>query len=259
MLNRIQNEEVMSGLLQLGLSQKEALTYVSIAQSYDASVPSISKETGLSRGTIYDVVESLKKQGFIIEIKKGKKRKLVAENPTNTLYSLLDDRHTKLQKAKGVVEKILPTLSALDQSDGFKPRIRVYEGEVGFRKVWDDIFSCKDKNFLSLARIETFIEFAGEDFLDEIQKKKIKLGFSSRAINESSQSAQKLKDMDSKYNRQTRLAPNEYRFPSTEIIFSDKIAMFSTREENIIVVIESKDFAETHRQYFEMMWKLLQE
>lgn len=248
----------MSGLLQLGLNQKEALVYISVAQSRDASVPSISRETGLSRGTIYDVVENLKKQGFIVEIKKGKKRRLVAENPTNKLYSFLDDEYTKFQKSKRVVEKILPTLKALDQSDDFKPQIRVYEGEKGFRKVWDEIFQYEGKNFVGIARIETFIKFAGEDFLQEIQERKLELGFSSRAINESSEPTLKLRSVDSKYNRETRIAPKEFSFPSTEIIFGDKIAMFSTKEENIIVVIESKDFAETHRQYFEMMWKLLE-
>ncbi|HBO16618.1 MAG: Transcriptional regulator, TrmB [Candidatus Moranbacteria bacterium GW2011_GWE2_35_2-] len=258
MLNRIQKEEAMSGLLQLELSDKEAIVYLSVLENGESTIPSISVNTGLSRGTVYDVTEKLKKKGFIAEIKKGKKRKLLAENPTNRIYSFLDDEHAKFQKVKNIAEKIIPTLKALDQRDNFKPQIKVYEGENGFRKVWDEIFSSKDKNFLSLARIETFIEFAGENFLEEIQKKKVRLGFSSRAINEDSQSAQKLQRIDLKYNRETRFAPKEFQFPSTEIIFGNKIAMFSTKEENIVVVIESRDFAETHRQYFEMMWGMLE-
>lgn len=248
----------MSGLLQLGLTDKESAVYLSVLESSEATVPSISKDTGLSRGTTYDIVEKLKTKGFLTEIKKGKKRKLVVENPTGKLYSLLDERHHELQKSKRIVENILPTINALNPSDAFKPQIRVYEGEKGFRKVWDEIFEYEGKMFIGIARIETFIKFAGEDFLQEIQERKAKLGFSSRAINESSEFSRKMKISDQRYNRETRLTPKEYQFPSTEIIFGDKIAMFSTREENIVVVIESKDFAQTHRAYFEMMWKLLE-
>lgn len=256
MLNKIQLEEVTRGLLQLGLSEKEGLVYVSTLEAEESTIPSLATSTKLSRGTVYDIVEKLKIKGFLSEIKKGKRRMILAENPTNRLYSILDTQHAEMQKAKKVVENILPTINALGKQD-FKPQIRVYEGEKGFRKVWDEIFSYERKTFLSIARIETYIKFMGEEFLAEIQQRKAKLGFTSRAINEYSESAQSMKSADEKYSRETRLAPQEFQFPSSEIIFGDKIAMFSTREENIIVVIESKDFAETHRQYFEMLWGML--
>lgn len=258
MLNKMQKAEVLSGLLQLGLADKESAAYLSVLENTEATIPSIAKDTGLSRGTVYDIVEKLKAKGFVTEIKKGKKRKLVAENPTGKLYSLLDEKHHELQKSKKIVEDILPTINAINPSDAFKPQIRTYEGEKGFRKVWDEIFDYEGKNFVGIARLETFIKFAGGDFLQEIQERKVELGFTSRAINESSEAGIKMQHSDSKYNRETRLAPKELQFPSTEIIFGDKIAMFSTREENIVVVIESKDFAETHRTYFEMIWNFLE-
>lgn len=247
----------MIGLLQLGLSDNEAKVYLSVLENSGSTIPSLALETGLSRGTVYDVVEKLKVKGFLNEIKKGKRRRLVTENATNKLYSVLDAKHAELQKSKKAVEKILPTLNALGKQD-FKPQIRIYESEKGFRKVWDEIFSSDVKTFLSIARVETYVKFMGEEFLTEIQERKTKLGMTSRAINEDSDRAQKMKLNDPKYARETRLAPKEFRFPSSEIIFGDKIAMFSTREENIIVVIESKDFAETHRAYFEMLWKMLE-
>lgn len=255
MLNKNQKKEVISGLLQLGFTEKESIIYLSILQNGESSIPALAGDTNLSRGTVYDITEKLKEKGFIAEIKKGKKRKLVAENPANKLYSFLDEKHDELQKSKKIVDNILPSLKGMDISDDFKPQIRVYTGEKGFRKVWNEIFSYEGKNFLSIARIETFVKFAGEDGLAELLAKKNKLGFSSRAINESSAAAENMRKKDKIYSRETRIAPPDFQFPSTEIIFGDKIAMFSTRQENIIVVMESKDFAETHRAYFEMLWK----
>lgn len=257
MLNKNQKEEIKNGLLQLGFAEKEVLIYLSILQAVNSSIPSLARDTGLSRGTIYDLVEKLKERGFVAEIKKGRKRRLVAESPTNQLYTLLDKKNEQLEKAKSIVENILPSLKAINISEDYKPQIKVYEGEKGFRRVWDEIFSEK-KDFLSIARIETYTKFMGKDFLTEIQERKIRLGLTSRAINEFSSQAEEMKVNDERYDRETRLAPKGFYFPSSEIIFGDKIAMFSTREENIIIVIESKDVAETHRSYFEMLWKFLE-
>ncbi|MBU0647013.1 helix-turn-helix domain-containing protein [Patescibacteria group bacterium] len=258
MLNKNQKEEIKNGLLQLEFTKKEVTVYLSILQSIDTSVPSLAKNTELSRGTIYDIIEKLKKKGFITEIKKSKKRRIIAENPTNRLYSFLDKKHKQLETAKKIVENILPSLKAINANEDYKPQIRVYEGKGGFQQVWDEVFSYEGKNWLSIARIETFQKFMGQEFLDEIQKRKAKLGFTSRAINEDSSLSQTMRFNDQKYSRETRFTPKEFQFPSSEIIFGDKIAMFSTLEENIILVIKSKDFAETHKAYFEMLWKFLE-
>lgn len=258
MINRKQIKEIRDGLLQLEFSDKEITVYLVLLQNKESSIPSLAKETCLGRGTVYDIVEKLKTKGYATEIKKGKKRRIVAENPTSKLYSFLDKKHEQVQNFKEIVENILPALKAFDVNDDFRPQVRVYEGENGFRQVWDEILSHESKTWVGIARIETFIKFMGADFLTEIQERKIKLGFTSRAINEYSESGQAMVDIDEKYRRETRLAPKEFQFPSSEIIFGDKVAMFSTRKENIIVMIESKDFAETHRQYFEMIWKFLE-
>lgn len=258
MLNQNQKEKVESALLQLNFTEREIAIYIAALELGESSVPMLSKETGLSRGTVYDLVENLKSKGFLAEIKKGKKRRIVSESPTNRLYRLLDAEHDHLKKMQKEVDEVLPILRSINVKEDFKPQIRTYFGEKGYRQVWDEIFSYEGKSFLSIAHIETLIKFAGEDFLWEINRRKKKLGFTSRAINEDSPSARKMQSVDKEHLRETRLIPKEYQFPSTEIIFGDKIAMFSAQKENIILVIESRDFAQSHRAYFEIMWKFLE-
>jgi len=257
MINKAQKDQIDKALLQLGFSKKEATVYLATVQRDDSSVVTIAKDSSLSRGTVYDIVEKLKEKGYLAETKKGKKRRIIIENPTSRFYSLLDERHERLEKTKKTVDDVLPLIKSINASEDFKPQIRLYTGKKGFNRAWDDIFSCSEKKFLSIARIETFVEFGGEDFIQKTQERKKKLGFSSRAINETSPWAKKMVSVDKKYNRQTILAPKEFSFPTTEIIYGDKIAMFSTKEENIVLVIESKDFAQTHKIYFEMIWQFL--
>lgn len=258
MLNKNQINQINNALLKLGFSEKESKVYVSALEQGKSTVLTLAQSTGLSRGTVFDVVEKLKALGFVNEAKQGKKRKIIAESPTGKFYDWLEERHNKLQVDQKTVDKILPTLKELEAISEFKPQVIIFRGEAGFHQVWDDIFRSKEKSFLSIARIETFIKFGGEEYLQNIQDKKKRLGFTSRAINEDSVWGRKMVEVDVRYNRRTILAPKEFEFPSTEIIYGDKIAMFSTREENIVLVVESRDFAQTHRAYFEMLWKFLE-
>ena len=152
MLNKTQFNQINSALLQLGFSNKEADVYLSVVQDNEASVLTIAKGTGLSRGTVFDIVERLKGKGYLAETKQGKRRRIVIDNPTAQFYSLLQEKHSDIQKAQKIVDDILPLIKSFGLVD-FKPQIRVYTGELGFRKVWDDIFSFEGKKFVSIARI----------------------------------------------------------------------------------------------------------
>lgn len=258
MINKEQQAKLKAGLLQLGFSNKEIGIYLSILQTAEASILNVAKDTGLSRGTVYDVIEKLKQKGYVAEIKKGKKRRFVPENPTNQFYILLDQKHEQLEKSKALVENLLPIIKGINISEDFKPKIRVYTGEQGFRKVWDEIFSSEDKSFLSISQIETFEAFIGKDGFQELLQDKVKKNITSRVINQDTPAARKLIKLDKKQNRSSVLAPKEFKIPATEIIFDNKIAIFTTKHENLITVIESKDISDTHQAYFEMMWQCLQ-
>lgn len=256
MFGKIQKDALRKALLQFNLNDKEILVYLAVLQNQD-TVLTLAKATNLSRGTVYDIVEKLKAQSFLSETKLGKKRRIVLENPTSKFYSLLDSKHHDLEKAKNLVEEVLPIIKSVHADNNFKPQIRIYYGAKGFKQVWDEIFLAQNKQWLSIAKLETFVEFGGEDMLKEILSRKIKLGFTSKAIHENSPLARTFIIGDQKYNRETKLAPKNFSFPSTEIIWDNKIAMFSTEQENIILVIESRDFSQTHRAYFEMLWQSL--
>jgi sugar-specific transcriptional regulator TrmB len=256
MFSKTQKDSLKKALLQFNLNDKEILIYLAVLKNKD-TILDIAKETSLSRGTVYDIVEKLKTQQFLSETKLGKKRRIILGNPISKFYSLLDTKHHEFEKAKNLVEEVLPIIKSIHPDNDFKPQIRIYYGAKGFKQVWEEIFLAKDKQWLSIAKLETFIEFGGEDFFEEILTKKIKLKFKSKAIHENSPLAQKFFANEARHNRETKLTPKEFAFPSTEIIWDNKIAMFSTEQENIILVIESHDFSQTHRTYFEMLWQTL--
>lgn len=55
-------------------------------------------------------------------------------------------------------------------------------------------------------------------------------------------------------NHQVKIAPEKYRFPTDNIIYGNKVAIFSYKDEPMAVVIESSDVVETYKSMFEIVW-----
>lgn len=257
-MDKIQKDKIKESLLKLGLPETETKVYFAVLSQKEATVKTIADEARLSRGTVYDAIERLKKEGYLSETKDGKRRKIIAENPTNTFYSIIDKQQAEVNKKKDMVEGLLSMVNQFSASEKFKPRVRVYSREKS-QAVWDELFNCKDKSYLTISKIEFFINFYGREFLDNLWKRKVKLDFHSRAINEDSPLAREFKKGESERNLDLRLAPKGFEFPTTTVVFGDTLAMFSTSQgENFVVVIESKELTQTYRAYFEMMWKSLE-
>lgn len=105
----------------------------------------------------------------------------------------------------------------------------------------------KAKNRIHCKNQESYLK-------NKIIAKKIALGIKSRQIITDSRYAREIINKDTRENRISKLVPNEFLFPATEIIFGNKVAIFSGRFENIIMLIDSEEISKTHRAYFELIW-----
>ena len=81
-------------LQQLGLSDKEAKTYLASLELGPVSVQEIAKKSGLKRPTVYFAIEQLIKMGLMSSFEKGKKRYFSAESPER-LVSLITAQKRK--------------------------------------------------------------------------------------------------------------------------------------------------------------------
>ena len=57
--------------------------------------------------------------------------------------------------------------------------------------------------------------------------------------------------------REVKFLPKNFYFPSSMLIFQDKIALISSEKELVGIVIQSADLTEMEKQKFNLMWELL--
>jgi len=129
-------------LTNLGLSENESLLYLTSLENGQKTVQELSTLTKLSRVTIYALIDSLKNQGLITSVEKGKKTLFAAEPPQR----LLNFGEQRLQDLKATVSEMKAGLDELDlKARGEKPVVKLFEGDESLKALAEDIVHSKPK------------------------------------------------------------------------------------------------------------------
>lgn len=242
-------------LQHLGLSDKEAKTYLAALKLGSAVVQEIAKKAGLKRPTVYFAIEQLVKRGLMSSFERGKKRFFAAESPER-LISLIAVQRKKAQVLEEDLRGVLPELNNLFGLSGEQPRVRFFEGKEGLKAIQEDFLKTKDKNIENIYPRDDFIKVFSEaerkEYISKLRKKRIKV-----------------KTIYTSQNQFAQLIPNPYaerkfvpykKFPfSADItIYDNKVAIGTYRGKLLGVIIESKEIAETIRLVFNLAWQSIQ-
>lgn len=138
-------------LKNLALSEKEAVVYLAALELGSSTIQEISGKSQISRSTAYEVIESLIKKGLMSALSKRKKKYFFAEKPER-LTTLIDIKEKEFKRRKQELKAILPELKELAGLSRERPRIRIYEGKQGVRRIQEDLLRSKN-----LGSIEEFV------------------------------------------------------------------------------------------------------
>ena len=88
-----------------------------------------------------------------------------------------------------------------------------------------------------------------KQFINECEREKIKerILCSPSVLN-------KVKKFDYKYST-TKALPSGISFPTTTLIYGDKIVLFNWQLPYNAIIILNKNLADTYRNYFDILWK----
>ena len=122
-------------LREYGLSEKEAIVYVSLLKLGSATTTQIAKSSNISRTTIYDIIKSLRDRGIVASMVKDKVLHLEAVAPEK-LIQLLEEK-------QNAIEEILPELKSIGKINSDMPRTELFVGKEGVKTVYQALI---DKN-----------------------------------------------------------------------------------------------------------------
>lgn len=252
------NEQLVTQLEELGLSQKEARVYVASLMLGPSTVQKIADFSGIKRVTTYVILESLVNLGLASQSSKGKKTFFSAEEPNN-LRRLLQKKEEQLKEQKQSFEDMLPELKSLRSLPADTPAVKFYEGVEGIRSILTWVYAEANKNndtIYGISNMDSVFKLFPEirDNLGNPQR--ISESLPSRIIYTYS-GGPIFKETDKARNRQSRYLPaDKYKLHADFSVAGDHIMMISLAGVTPIgISISSSELADGLREIFRIMWE----
>lgn len=236
-------------LEQLGLSEKEAKVYLAALESGPALASILAQKSGVNRPSTYDACKSLIQKGLMSKTITNNLNYFVAEKPDQLVQNFQD----KLNQSK----ELLPELLSISKTASFKPKIRFFEGVSGIKQIYEETLGCKEKVILQAVSIIDFIASVGEDFAKDYIKRRSHKKILAKALH--AISGDLIGDpygiTSQKHLRDVRYLPPKMFSTAMIMIYDDKVVMMSTKKESFGFIIESKEFSQTMKNWFEVLWQ----
>jgi len=232
-----------SKLIELGLGKSEADIYLSLLRFGKSTTTNLTKETGIHRTYIYDILEKLKEKGLVSQIKEEGKQYFMATDPSR----LKDYLNEKL----GIVEKILPELNELKKSNSEETTVEVFKGKEGIKLILNDMVK-EGKDYLGVGVVHYF---DNEEYLSKIFTEQWILKMNEKKVKEKMilEEGTYLKPIR---KSEHRYLPKEYLFSSSFLVYGNKVAIFVWGNALVQIVFANKDVAKSYETQFNALWKI---
>jgi len=133
-------------LRNIGLSEKEALTYLINLKVGTNPASVIAKHSELNRCTTYSILETLIQKGLITQFERDNIR-FFTPLPPEKLVTYIDEKSRDLAFFKDEISSFLPDFQVVQHKDQIKPSLKSYSGKKGLLQIFHSI---AEENSLSI-------------------------------------------------------------------------------------------------------------
>jgi sugar-specific transcriptional regulator TrmB len=229
-------------LIDFGLSEGEADTYLALFRLGGATAAGVAKEVGFQRTTVYPILKSLAKKGCILQYYRKNQQYYYAQKP-DKLMGLF-------QKKLDFFSSVIPIFESMEKKQAKAIGLRFIETKEELRKFYTDILD-DHKTYLVIGNAHVW-QSIDPEFFEEYRQTRAKLGIKTRLLlsADSEQSNPDKKDL----LRNFRYLPPQFTFKSTINIFNDKILIVSSDSTSLAVVISIPAMVDVFKSIFEIIW-----
>ena len=248
------NTEILE---QIGFSKGEIKVYFAMLELGKSTIGPISKKAGVTISKVYPIIEKLAKKGLSNYIIKSGTRYFQASSPKE-IISYLDEKRELIEKEKKDIINLIPQIEKRQKLALEAQNAEVYETFDGIRTLYNDILQTLKENE------EDFIAFTlgheeynfkeSEYFFNEYDSKRRDMKIKVRMLGFEEQKLF-LKKM-TKEDKNIIIKYLPYKLPTGVIIFGNKVATLTWQETPRAFVIQSKQVADSYKEFFESMWKI---
>ena len=234
-------------LQELGLGKVETRTYLALLKIGSCSAGGIAKATGIHRRNIYDALNKLTGRALVGFVEKEKKYYAAAD--PKKLFDILKEK-------EGMLKSILPELSESYIHPKVRQSVFVYEGREGLKTIFNDIFR-EGKEWLALGSTGLGKKILGE-WIDQFEKRRAKAGIRLKVIfNDTPEGRKRGEELVKIGRTKAKYFPRTYFMPISTYVYGNKASLLLWSEISpISIIIDSREFSQAFRNYFNLIWKI---
>lgn len=234
-------EKIKETLKEFGLTDNESEVYLILLKSGNLTSSQITDKAKIHRMNVYSIIERLQEKGLVSFVLIGKRKYYEASNP-KTILKLEEEKKKR-------IESIIPELTSQINTSKPTQEALIYKDKKGIKAVLEEVTNSET---------EVYIFASGWGFNKNfpeyytiwhnrlvLNKVKGKMLISS-----------KFKDIEILKPWECRYLPNDFVFPSTTLIYENKIFINIWGTPPLGILIKGKEIAESYRKYFEILWKM---
>ncbi len=235
----------------LGFSDKKAMVFTALLQLGECTASDIAKKARLKRTTVYNILPELLEEGYIKSSRSKDIKKFFIDSPDIILE--------KARERADTVEKILPDIRSIFSIVNNKPKITVLEGFAGIKEIYEDFIKSTPKGGTVVCyagSTRDIFNYLPEEFLYSYMDKRLSKNISMKIIAGHSKLTERMTSDAKAELRQIRTSKAAgFNFTGEAIIYGDKVAFISYKENFLCTLIESKEIAMMQRAVFELAWQ----
>jgi len=230
---------------EIGLSIREAKTYLALLKLGQTTTGPLSKESSVASSKLYSVLSSLEERGLASHVIKGKTKYFQGEDPKK-IISLFKEKERSIKEAVRELEiknAQLKDKSSVEMFEGIKAvkNLLIDLSENSGKELWRGFGNVDN---ISSEKMGDFYEWWG------IQKENVKLS----NVNVLSSKNEKLfKERYKKYMSEMngKFFFSKHYFPHDIAIIKNKVVIMHLTENPIAILIENKEFATNYKKFFD--------
>ena len=245
-----------NSLVKIGLRTKEAKIYLASLELGETTIIPLSKYAGISRTTAYVVTEKMAAKGFLSITRRGA-HNYISPAPPEKLREFVIIKEQKAKNQREIAEEIIPSLLYLSSEMPNRPKVQYFSGRAGLRAIHEDLLSSGEVKDYYIGSTQEIEKTLGKRFIIDWIRRRIKAGIFSYGIRIKSQEIKEdIYKTSRRMLREIRYAPEGFESPLYTIIYGNKVAFLTSKNEGFGLIIESEDFGKTQKSMFDILWKV---
>lgn len=235
-------------LARIGISGTLYKLYLSAIGLGGASVTEVAARAGMARTTAHDALAKLEAEGLIRFVDHGKRRYVVAHDP-----SILLER---IEARRQMIEEVMPVLRSMYHHEKGQPNVRFHPGPEGIRTaLWDTLSGDNAEIRATLSMRELMAE-PGLDEMELFLKERARRGVWLRVIRSEEREIAPIWPSSVEEKRELRYSPPDHTLSMTCFIYGAKVCLISSARESYGLILDSAEFAAYQASMFDLMWSL---